>query len=129
VLIHDGARPLVGQDVIVRGIAEAHTTGAAVASVPVKDTIKVVDNQNLIIHTPDRGMLWAAQTPQVFRLDLVLEAYRHLSVDVTDDAQILELAHISVKVYMGSYDNIKITTPGDLDVAEMILCKRAGTLT
>lgn len=126
-MIHDGARPLVDRDVIVRGIAEARATGAAIAAVPVKDTIKLVDDQRFIVSTPDRAALWAAQTPQVFRLDLIVEAYRRLTTDVTDDAQVLEEAGMPVKVYIGAYDNIKITTPEDLDIATVILRKRAGT--
>lgn len=124
VLIHDGARPFVDGDMITRGLKEAAQVGAAVAAVPVKDTIKVVDEKNFVISTPDRASLWAAQTPEVFRGDLILEAFRGLTAEVTDDAQVLELAGKPVKVFPGSYDNIKITTPEDLVVAEAILGRR-----
>lgn len=124
VAIHDGARPLVDRDIIARGLKEAAQTGAAIAAVPVKDTIKVVDHKGFIASTPSRATLWAAQTPQVFRYDLIVGAYERLAEEVTDDAQALELAGLPVKVYMGSYDNIKITTPEDLEVADVVLRRR-----
>jgi len=121
VVIHDGARPLVTVDLIERGIAAAEETGAAVAAVPVTDTIKVAGDNNIVRQTLPRQYLRAVQTPQVFRLDVIQNTYRHTFGDVTDDASLVEKAGYRVKLYMGSYDNIKITTPDDLAVAEALL--------
>ncbi len=125
VIVHDGARPMIDADMVARGIAEASRTGAAVAAVPVKDTIKVVDADMLVKDTPSRESLWAAQTPQVFRADLLREAHRSVSEDVTDDAAMVERIGGRVRLFMGSYENIKVTTPEDLSVAEAILRKRS----
>ena len=121
VIIHDGARPLVTIDLIERGIAAAEETGAAVAAVPVTDTIKVAGEGDIVRQTLPRQYLRAVQTPQVFRLDVIQNTYRHTFGDVTDDASLVEKAGYKVKLYMGSYDNIKITTPNDLAVAEALL--------
>jgi len=120
VVIHDGARPLVTEDLICRGLAEAEETGAAVAAVPVKDTIKVAGDDRLVQHTPPRNNLWAVQTPQVFRFDIITEAYRQVKAEVTDDASLVEQLGYKVKLYLGSYDNIKVTTPDDLALAEVL---------
>jgi len=126
VVIHDGARPLVTIDLIHRGLAEAEETGAAVAAVPVIDTIKVAGDDRLVHHTPLRDNLWAVQTPQVFRFDIITKAYRRVKAEVTDDASLVEESGYKVKLYMGSYDNIKVTTPDDLVLAEwMLYHKRA----
>ena len=125
VLIHDGARPCVTGDVIDRGIDAAEQFGAAVAATPVKDTIKVVDPNGVVVETPDRAALWAVQTPQVFRLDLLRAAYAANDDDVTDDAGLVEKLGHAVKVFRGSYDNIKVTTPEDLDVAAALLRRAA----
>jgi 2-C-methyl-D-erythritol 4-phosphate cytidylyltransferase len=124
VLIHDGVRPFIDDAVIAAGIEAAREHGAAVAAVPVKDTIKVVNAEHLVRNTPRRETLWAAQTPQVFRIDVIRAAYRDAFGDVTDDAMLLERLGQPVKVYQGSYENIKITTPEDLDLAECILKRR-----
>ena len=120
VVIHDGARPLVTEDLIRRGLAEAEETGAAVAAVPVTDTIKVAGDDRLVRSTPLRDNLWAVQTPQVFRLDIITKAYRRVKAEVTDDASLVEESGYKVKLYMGSYDNIKVTTPADLALAEVL---------
>jgi len=120
VVVHDGARPLVTEDLILRGLAEARETGAAVAAVPVTDTIKVAGDDRLVVETPPRHRLWAVQTPQVFRYDIIMEAYRRVNVDVTDDASLVESAGHKVKLYMGSYHNIKVTTPDDMHLAEVL---------
>jgi len=120
VVIHDGARPLVTEDLIRRGLAEAQETGAAVAAVPVTDTIKVAGDDRLVRSTPLRDNLWAVQTPQVFRLDIITKAYRRVKAEVTDDASLVEESGYKVKLYMGSYDNIKVTTPADLALAEVL---------
>jgi len=124
VVIHDGARPLVTVDLIERGLAEAGETGAAVAAVPVTDTIKVAGDDRIVKQTPPRGNLWAVQTPQVFRFDIINEAYRRAKTEVTDDASLVEQLGYKVKLYSGSYDNIKVTTPGDLALAEVLWQKQ-----
>ncbi len=120
VVIHDGARPLVTGALIESGLAEAGETGAAVAAVPVTDTIKVAGDDRIVRETPSRDNLWAAQTPQVFRYDIINEAYRQIAAEVTDDASLVEGLGYRVKLYPGSYDNIKITTPDDLALAQVL---------
>jgi len=120
VVIHDGARPLVTVDLIERGLEAAQETGAAVAAVPVTDTIKVTGDDRIVHQTPPRQNLWAVQTPQVFRIDIITEAYQKAIGDVTDDASLVEQLGHPVKLYLGSYDNIKITTPEDLALAEAL---------
>lgn len=124
VVVHDGARPCVTSDLIERGVSQASASGAAIAAVPVNDTIKRVDTEATVVETLDRRGLWAIQTPQVFRAELLAEACEKVSDDVTDDAAMIERLGHTVKIYMGSYRNIKITTPEDLLVAEAILSKR-----
>ena len=123
VIVHDGARPLVTVDLIERGLEAAEETGAAVAAVPVTDTIKVAGEDGTVLQTPPRQNLWAVQTPQVFRIDIITEAYRSAGDDVTDDASLVEQAGYKVRLYPGSYDNIKITTPADLALAEVLVRK------
>ncbi len=120
VVIHDGARPLVTVDMIERGLEAARETGAAAAAVPVTDTIKVVGNGAIVHQTLLRENLRAVQTPQVFRIDIITKAYQQVSDDVTDDASLVEQAGYKVKLYAGSYDNIKVTTPDDLSLAETL---------
>ena len=120
VVIHDGARPLVTASLIRRGLEAATETGAAAAAVAVTDTIKVAGEDRLVRETPAREQLWAVQTPQVFRGDLIREAYRRADNDVTDDASLVERIGHRVKLYAGTYDNIKITTPDDLALAEVL---------
>jgi len=124
VIIHDGARPLVTPDLIDLGLTTARDTGVAVAAVPVTDTIKVAGGDRIVQYTPARESLWAVQTPQVFRFDIIKEAYRRLKEDVTDDASLVEKLGHQVKLYRGSYDNIKVTTPEDLALAEVLWRKR-----
>jgi 2-C-methyl-D-erythritol 4-phosphate cytidylyltransferase len=124
VVIHDGARPLVTADLIENGLDAVEETGAAIAAIPVTDTIKIAADDLTIQGTPPRQSLWAAQTPQIFRYDIITSAYKKLKYEVTDDARAVELTGGSVKIYQGSTDNIKITTPEDLAVAEILLKKR-----
>jgi len=124
VVIHDGARPLVTVDLIKQGLVESKKTGAAVAAVPVTDTIKVAGDDRIVHQTPPRQNLWAVQTPQVFLLDIITEAYQQAKGEVTDDASLVEQSGYRVKLYMGSYDNIKITTPDDLALAEVLWQKK-----
>jgi len=124
VVIHDGARPLIGVELITRGLEAAQETGAAVAAVPVIDTVKLVDDSGYVKETLPRSRLWAVQTPQVFRFDIIKEGYDKASGDVTDDAALVEALGICVKLYMGSYDNIKLTTPSDLALTEALLQRK-----
>ncbi|MFC2033783.1 2-C-methyl-D-erythritol 4-phosphate cytidylyltransferase [Chloroflexota bacterium] len=120
VIIHDGARPLVTQELINQGIDMAEETGSAVAAIPVTDTIKVAGDNMIVQGTPPRQNLWSVQTPQVFRFDIINEAYSNIRHKVTDDAKLVEQLGYKVKLYMGSYDNIKITNPEDLDLANIL---------
>ena len=122
-VIHDGARPLLSVDLIERGLEAAGETGAAAAAVPVTDTIKMAGDDRIVHQTPPRQNLWAVQTPQVFRIDIITEAYRQAKGEVTDDASLAEQLGYKVKLYMGAYDNIKITTPDDLAIAEVLVQK------
>ena len=124
VVIQDGARPMVTVGLIEDGLAAAKETGAAVAAVPATDTIKPADKDMIAQQTLPRDSLWLCQTPQVFNYDVLIKAYRKATAEVTDDAQIIELTGGKVKLYMGSYDNIKITTPADLAMAEMLWKRR-----
>lgn len=125
VLIHDGARPFVSDDVISAVIKEAARYGAAIVGVPVKSTIKKVTGNRSVEKTLDRSNLWEIQTPQVFKKDLLLRAYKKFgNTDVTDDAALVEKLGSRVKVVMGAYSNIKITTSEDLAQAGQIAkCK------
>ena len=121
--IHDGARPLVSQAVIDRTVRAAHTYGAAAPAIPVKDTIKVVKS-GLVMATPDRATLRAVQTPQVFDFDLLRGALKKAEEEnaaVTDDCSAVEKLGMSIKIVEGDEGNLKITTPLDLKIAEMLL--------
>jgi 2-C-methyl-D-erythritol 4-phosphate cytidylyltransferase len=124
VIIHDGARPFLTEDLIRDGLDAVQVTGSAVAAVPIKDTVKLGSSDMMVRSTLIREQLWAVQTPQVFRFDIISEAHQLIKDDVTDDATMVENMGYKVKLYMGSYDNIKITTPEDLSVAELIAGKR-----
>lgn len=120
VLIHDGARPLLTESLIKQGLEAARETGAAVAALPVSDTIKIAGADRFVQRTPLRKTLWAAQTPQVFRFDIISEAYRQAKGKVTDDASLVERLGSKVKLYAGVNSNIKITTPDDLALAQVL---------
>lgn len=127
-LIHDGARALVTEDVIRGAIESVEKYGSGVAAVPVTDTIKRAAPDGRVLETPDRSTLYAMQTPQAFRLPLILQAHRQAQKDGflgTDDASLLEHADIPVYLSEGSYENLKLTTPTDLRLAELILNARA----
>ena len=121
VMVHDGARPCLDEAMLQRGLDAAAECGSAVAGVPVKDTIKLVSPDQMVRETPDRSQLWAAQTPQVFRYSLLLEAHRACTQDVTDDAAMVESLGHPVKMFLGAYENIKVTTADDLIIAETFL--------
>lgn len=124
VVIHDGARPHLTQKLICDGLEAARQTGAAVAAVPVNDTIKLCGSGDLVKVTLDRGTLRAVQTPQIFRFDIIKSAYNAARVQVTDDSSLVEKAGFKVKLYPGDLNNIKITTPEDIALAEFIARKR-----
>lgn len=123
VAIHDGARPLVTTQLIDKIVRAADTYGAAAPFIPVKDTIKEVKG-GVVVKTPDRKSLMAAQTPQVFDFDILRGAMKHAretGAEVTDDCSAVELMGMSVKVMVGDEQNLKITTPMDLRIAEILL--------
>jgi 2-C-methyl-D-erythritol 4-phosphate cytidylyltransferase len=124
VLVHDGARPCVDSGIILRALEAVERTGAAIAAVPVKDTVKVVSTDLMVRSTLRREELWAVQTPQAFDMQFLLEAHRHCQQDVTDDAAMVESTGGSVTVFMGSYENLKVTTPEDMTLVEAILRRR-----
>lgn len=132
VFIHDGARPFLTEEILERCLAEVEKTGACVAGMPVKDTIKIADADCYARQTPDRNTLWQIQTPQVFERVLITQAYEKLmqekehlaaaGIKITDDAGAVELLmNRPVKLVEGSYRNIKVTTPEDIAVAEAFL--------
>ena len=123
VAIQDGARPLITWEVIDRTVRAANTYGAAAPAIPVKDTIKVVEGR-VVKYTPDRSTLFAVQTPQVFDFDLLRGALKKAELEgaaITDDCSAVELMGMSVKIVEGDERNIKVTTPMDLKIAEMLL--------
>lgn len=120
VVVHDGDRPFVTPRMVEEGVYMVSEVDVAVAAVPSKDTIKVVDDGNNVLDTPERSSLRLVQTPQVVRADVIRSVYRGLADDVTDDASLAERRGCRVRVYDGAYDNIKITTPEDLVVARAI---------
>lgn len=125
VLIHDCVRPFVTDRLIERSLKAAQRFSASVAAVPVKPTLKYVGKNKRIFSTVDRKNLWEAQTPQVFKRTLVERAYRKLDrkkLNVTDDSMVVELLGVRPMVVLGSYNNIKITTREDLELAR-ILCR------
>lgn len=121
VLIHDAARPLLTPALIAAGLAAAWPTGAAIAAVPVVDTLKEVDTEGAVLRTVPRERLWAVQTPQVFAADLLREAHRRGPADVTDDAMLVEAIGGVVRIFPGSPRNLKVTTPDDLLLAAALL--------
>jgi len=126
VLVHDGDRPFLDERLIVEGIRAAEQTGVAVAAVPVTDTIKVVNEAGAVLATPTRDSLRAVQTPQVLRADIMREAYVGVQETATDDAMLAERLGYAVQVYPGSGENIKVTVPYDLVIAEAIARRRLG---
>lgn len=124
IAVHDGARPLVTPAIITRVMDAAKAHGAAAAAMPVKDTIKVVDENGFVAATPARSTLWQVQTPQVFDVKQYKTAFaaaKAAGLDLTDDCQLFETAGKPVKLVEGSYENLKITTPEDLTLAAALL--------
>lgn len=124
IAIHDGARPLIRVEDIENTIRQAKEYSAAAVGVPVKDTIKIIDDDNFVVETPNRSNLFAVQTPQIFDFGLykqIMDKAVEQGRDYTDDCQLAENNGVKVKMVAGSYTNIKITTPDDIPVAESIL--------
>jgi len=129
VAVHDGGRPLVSVELIERGLAAARETGAAVPAVPLVDTVKEASADGIVVRTLDRSRLWAAQTPQVFRHDLLARAHREVTSDpsaslragYTDDASMLEALGVPVRLFPGERRNIKVTTFEDLELVRAYL--------
>ncbi|MBU3911645.1 MAG: 2-C-methyl-D-erythritol 4-phosphate cytidylyltransferase [Candidatus Omnitrophica bacterium] len=123
ILIHDGIRPFINDNLINACLKAAQKFGAAVAGVPVKPTLKIVKKGGRIHHTPDRRDFWEAQTPQVFKRELIEKAYKlvHKKTYITDDSMLVEAMGIKPRIVMGSYRNIKITTKEDLELARMLI--------
>ncbi len=133
VFIHDGARPFVDEDILNRAYDTVIRYGACAAGMPSKDTIKLVDDESFTVKTPKRKYMWVVQTPQVFESSLITDAYSKLmredSANVTDDAMVVEqMMKVPVKLFEGSYENIKITTPEDLEVASALLKRKNKNL-
>ncbi len=129
VLVHDAVRPFVSHHLMSAVAAEAARSGAAVAAVAPKETIKISDGSGIVLSTPDRAHLWVAQTPQGFAYSLLVEAHRQAQKEGyygTDDASLVERLGAKVSLVQGSYDNIKITTPEDVELAERILARVTG---
>lgn len=120
VMVHDAARPFLTTILIEEGLRAVEETGAAIAAVPVKDTIKLAGDGRLVRQTLPRDSLWAAQTPQIFSCDIISRAYQSLAREVTDDAAAVELLGHGVLMYAGDHRNIKVTTVEDLALARII---------
>jgi 2-C-methyl-D-erythritol 4-phosphate cytidylyltransferase len=128
VLIHDAARPFLSEAAIARGLFEVGKTGACVAALPARDTVKRVDADRTVLETPPREQLWTVQTPQLFRRDLVLEALAATDDDATDEAALIERLGGTVRVFEGETTCFKITTPDDLEIARALLAVRTRPL-
>lgn len=132
VFIHDGARPFLTEKTLEDTYAAAYAYGACVAAMPSKDTVKLADSEGYAVQTPNRNSVWLVQTPQVFEVQMICEAYRMLmgqlpllkqqGIEITDDAMVVEtMLHRHVKLVQASYENIKVTTPEDMRIAEVLL--------
>ncbi len=132
IFIHDGARPFISREILNRVFEQVKKNKACVVGMPVKDTVKIADEAGFVESTPNRARVWQIQTPQVFETEVISEAYSRLlteemrllseGVTVTDDAMVVEyFMKLPVKLVEGSYQNIKITTPEDLEIARSFL--------
>ena len=130
VLIHDGARPMVTPEIIAQVLEGAIACGSCTTAVPVKDTIKIADADDMAVDTPERRGLWAIHTPQGFSYEVILEAHERFRqgayrIPVTDDTMMAEIfLRKRAKLVKGSYRNIKVTTPEDMEIAEVFLKKQ-----
>ena len=125
VFIHDGARPFITEEILARASQAVKKYKACAVGMPSKDTVKIADEEQMIAQTPKRNLVWNIQTPQVFAYSLIREAYEKARTDnmenITDDAMVAELyGNVKIPLIEGSYENIKITTPEDLFIAEKI---------
>lgn len=127
-IVHDGARPCIDAAMIEAGLRAAEATGAAAPALPLSDTVKEIDDSGTVVRTLERDRLRAAQTPQVFRTTLLRLAHEQVREDVTDDAAMIEMTGGSVRLFQGSSENLKVTMPLDLEIAEAILRRRAARL-
>jgi 2-C-methyl-D-erythritol 4-phosphate cytidylyltransferase len=126
VFIHDGARPFVESDMLERAYEEVEENSACVIAVKAKDTVKIANKDGFVQTTPDRSLVWQVQTPQVFAYEKIKEAYEIVlqreDINITDDAMVYEAVYAkAVKLVEGSYKNIKITTPEDMEIANVFL--------
>lgn len=126
IYIHDGARPFISNEMIERVTEEVRKHKACIVGMPVKDTIKIAESEGFVADTPDRNKIWQIQTPQVFEYSLIKEAYEKLMSEkydnITDDAMVVEMMlSYPIKLVKGDYRNLKITTPEDIQVAELFL--------
>lgn len=124
VAVHDAVRPFITQKIISECLIRSEEAGAAITGVPVKDTIKKVSADGVIIESPDRSQLWQAQTPQIFRKDVYMDAFEYANshdIDVTDDASLLEAMGVDVRMVEGDRENFKLTYPIDFKIAEMLV--------
>lgn len=139
IFIHDGARPFLTEEILHRSYEDVVNAGACVVGMPVKDTIKIADQAGYAEQTPDRRYVWQIQTPQVFETPLIIEAYTNLmrkkdepageGIKITDDAMVVEsFTGHRVKLVEGSYENIKITTPEDLTIAEALVMSQEWSM-
>jgi len=130
VAIHDGVRPLLTKEILEVGVTASLMYGAAVVGMPVKETVKEVDEENFILSTPNREDLWIAHTPQVFKYDLIMNAHRKALEENfigTDDSSLVERMGVRVIMVKGCYRNIKITTSEDLFIADALMSLMEGT--
>lgn len=124
VVCHDGVRPFIKPNIIIKAIEEMENNNAAIVAVPSKDTIKYADKNGFVEYTPNRDRLYNVQTPQVFKKDILIKAYENVfdeNIKVTDDSSLLEMMGEKVQIIIGDYSNIKITTKEDLLYGELIL--------
>lgn len=132
IFIHDGARPFITEEILLRAYEQVKKSKACIVGMPVKDTVKIADEAGFVESTPNRARVWQIQTPQAFEAQLISEAYERLlaeevqllseGVNITDDAMVVEhFTKLPVKLVEGSYQNIKITTPEDLEIARSFL--------
>ena len=127
VAVHDAARPLLTSQLLMNVLNRANETGAAIAAVPCKDTVKLCDEDGIVSETLDRSKLWLVQTPQCFHRELLVSAHERAQRDnytATDDAALVERINANVHIVMGAYENIKITTPEDIQMGEDVLRRR-----
>jgi len=129
IAVHDAVRPFIDEKTIMKCLIHASEAGAAITGVPAKDTIKKTDSSSVIIDTPDRSTLWQAQTPQIFKKEILLEAYRKAIDDQfvgTDDSSLVERLGYKVTVVEGNRENFKITYPLDMQLAELLIRENRG---